>query len=685
MRQLLTLAILLTTTTLADTVDRSGSWDVNAPLGPSALLDFTTDEGTWMNLDVHPDGSKIIFDLLGDLYVVSIDGGKAVRLTEGAAYDMQPRFSPDGSQVLFNSDRGNVKNAWIADFDGESLGDPKVVVEQSSNMINAANWTADGDWVLARKRITDISSIGIAELWLYDTNGGNGVQLIADGGEVDSFSTTSDGRYLYLAQSGPFSYERDPHGPIWSIMRVDRETGESRQVTGGNGSAVVPVLSPDEQSIAFIRRADNKTTLWIHDLRDSSERQVWDGLDRDMIEAFGGNYIYPSYDWTPDGNSLVIWAGGKINRVAADGSGNDVIPFEADVAVTYHEPLRASQDPDSDTVQARLIRWPVISPNGTTLVFNALGHLYFQTLPDGSPQRVTNGTAFEFAPTYSPDGSRLAFTTWSDDDGATLRTVSMRRGTPGSVSTVYRSKTQLVNPAWSADGEKLLVVAGSAVNLRGGILGSELRHDILVMDADGRGGVTEVTSTTNRGPQRRVTRPTFSQDGSRIWFFDDQPTEGQPRGQRTPAKTVLFSIKLDGTDKREHVKLRYAQEAIVSPDETRVAFTEQHNAYVMALPRVGAPIEFNPGSASVSFAQLTSDGGEWVTWSADGAHLTWGFANKVYRSAADDLALGPKAEPRDSGGSRARRRHGQRPGDARHLECLQGMARRGQGRLQDDR
>jgi imidazolonepropionase-like amidohydrolase/Tol biopolymer transport system component len=649
MRLFVTFAVFVTTSAFADSIDRTGKWDVNSPLGPSELLEFTTDEGTWMNLDVHPDGDRIIFDLLGDLYVVAVDGGKATRLTEGAAHDMQPQFSPDGTRVLFNSDRGNVKNAWIADYDGDALGEPKVVTEQSGNMINAANWTADGDWILARKRVTDISSIGIGELWMFDTNGGSGVQVIAEGGEVDSFYSTRDGRYLYLGQSGPFSYDRDPHGPAWSVVRYDRVTGETRPVTGGNGSAAVPVPSPDEQSIAFIRRADNKSTLWVHDLRDGSERQVWDGLDRDMIEAFGGNYIYPAYDWMPDGNSLVVWAGGKINRVAVDGSGATVIPFEADVAVNYHAPLRTAQDPDSDRVQAKLVRWPVFSPDGNTLVFNALGHLYFQSLPDGKPQRVTNSDAFEFSPAFSPDGSSLAFTTWSDDDGATLNTVSMRRGTPGSISTLYRSKTQLVNPAWSADGGKLLVVAGSGVNLRGGFLGNEQRHDILMLNANGRGDVTEITSTTNRGSQRRVTRPSFSQDGERIWFYDDQPSEGQPRGQRTPAKTVLLSIQLDGTDRREHVKLRYAQEAVVSPDETRVAFTEQHNAYVMALPKVGAPVEFNPDSAAVSFTQLTRDGGEWVTWSADGNYLTWSFANRVYRSAIDDLSLGAKTEPRDSG------------------------------------
>ena len=651
MRHLLMLAFFLTATAFADTkvIDRTGSWDVNAPLGPSALLEFTTDEGTWMNLDVHPDGTEIIFDLLGDLYVVSIEGGSAKRLTEGAAYDMQPRFSPDGTRILFNSDRGSVKNAWIADYDGESLSDIRVVSEQSGNMINAASWTADGEWVLARKRVTDVSSIGIAELWMYDKNGGSGIQVMAPGGEVDSFSTTRDGRYLYLGQSGPFSYDRDPHGPIWSVVRHDRETGESRPVTGGNGSAAVPVLSPDEKSIAFIRRANNKSTLWVHNLADGSERQIWDGLDRDMIEAFGGNYIYPAYDWTPDGNSLIVWARGKINRVAVNGSGASEIPFEADVAVQYHEPLRAAQDPAPDTVQAKLIRWPVISPDGDTLVFNALGHLYTMSLPDGEVTRVTDGDAFEFAPTFSPDGSQVAFTTWSDDDGATLSVVSMRRGNPGSVSTLYRSKTQLVNPVYSADGQKLLLVAGSGVNLRGGFLGGEQRQDILMLNADGWGGVIEITSTSNRGSQRRVTRPSFSKDGQRIWFFDDQPVPDQQRGQRTPAKTVLFSIKLDGTDRKEHVKLRYAQEAIVSPDETHVAFTEQHNAYVMKLPALGAPVEFDPGSAAVSFTQLTKDGGEWVTWSADSKHLSWSFGPKVYRAARNDLRLGAKAEPRDSG------------------------------------
>ena len=53
-----------------------------------------------MNVDVSPDGRTIVFDLLGDLYMMPIAGsghGLATRLTSGPAFDMQPRFSPDGT------------------------------------------------------------------------------------------------------------------------------------------------------------------------------------------------------------------------------------------------------------------------------------------------------------------------------------------------------------------------------------------------------------------------------------------------------------------------------------------------------------------------------------------------------------------------------------------------------------
>ena len=61
-------------------------WDVAADLGPVTKLAFDTSEGTWMNVDVSPDGKRVVFDLLGDIYSMSIDGSgaaPATRLTSG--------------------------------------------------------------------------------------------------------------------------------------------------------------------------------------------------------------------------------------------------------------------------------------------------------------------------------------------------------------------------------------------------------------------------------------------------------------------------------------------------------------------------------------------------------------------------------------------------------------------------
>ncbi len=69
-------------------------WDVTNPNEPFKETTISVEEGTWMNLDVSPDGKKIVFDLLGDLYIIPIAGGEAKPLRTGHAYEVQPRFSP---------------------------------------------------------------------------------------------------------------------------------------------------------------------------------------------------------------------------------------------------------------------------------------------------------------------------------------------------------------------------------------------------------------------------------------------------------------------------------------------------------------------------------------------------------------------------------------------------------------
>ena len=94
-----------------ETEEEKASWNVNHIQGPGFEQIIDTREGTWMNLDVSPDGKHVAFDLLGDLYMMPIEGvndknaQSLIHLTEGIAWDMQPRFSPDGQHLVFTSDR----------------------------------------------------------------------------------------------------------------------------------------------------------------------------------------------------------------------------------------------------------------------------------------------------------------------------------------------------------------------------------------------------------------------------------------------------------------------------------------------------------------------------------------------------------------------------------------------------
>src|SRR6185503_13572581 len=89
-------ALLVISISLIAQDKKDKKWDVNNPDGPYKEASFTVNEGTWMNLDVSPDGKEIVFDLLGDIYTIPATGGTATLLRGGHAFEVQPRFSPDG-------------------------------------------------------------------------------------------------------------------------------------------------------------------------------------------------------------------------------------------------------------------------------------------------------------------------------------------------------------------------------------------------------------------------------------------------------------------------------------------------------------------------------------------------------------------------------------------------------------
>lgn len=624
-------------TTIEDTPTakkEDSKWQVEGEHGPSSVIEFDTDEGTWMNLDLSPDGSQIVFDLLGDLYSIPITGGQAKLLSGGSAWDMQPRFSPDGKQIAFISDRDGGDNIWLMNVDGSNR---RALTKESFRLLSAPYWSPDGDWIIARKHFTNTRSLGAGEVWMYNVRGGSGVQLTqksTDTSDVNEPAFSPDGRWVYYSYSGPFDYNKDPNGGIFQISRYDRQTGRTEPVIAQAGGGVRPTPSPDGRFLAYIRRVRLKTVLYVRDLETGVEQAVFDGLDKDQQETWAIHGVFPAFDWTPDSKKIVITSGGKLWSIDTNSANRTPIPFTAHVKQTVSNALRYPQKLAEQNIDIKMIRWPITSPDGQEMVFVAAGHLYKMQLPNGKPKRVTNASELEFSPRFSADGKWLTYVTWSDEEGGHVWRLNFNGGSPEKLT---KQPNQYANPAFSPDGNKIVFLQGNGSTNRGNDLGGEDFLEIHLLDLTSN-KTSYVISTANRGANRRMPRLSFDATGERIIFFESK--DGQ---------TMLSSVKLDGTDYRQHMANKAAEEIIPSPDGKWVAFKELHNAYIAPLPKAGIKaLNISASETSVPVKKLTKVAGEWLNWTSDSKSVTWSFGTTFYRQTLDKIYAETTSESKEN-------------------------------------
>jgi Tol biopolymer transport system component len=242
--------LLLSSTALAQKKEEPKKWDVAAPPMKTRQVPIDVTEGTWMNLDLSPDGRTIVFDLLGDIYSMPIAGGRATRLSAGLPYETQPRFSPDGRQIAFTSDRAGGENIWLMNADGSNR---RQLTKETFTLLNNPTWSADGKYVAARKHFTTQRSLGTGEIWLYHVAGGGGVALVERPNpqfqkELGEPMFTPAGDAIYFSRNvtpgNIFEYAQNSNDALFAIERYDMKTGERTTVAGGPGGAVRPTPTP---------------------------------------------------------------------------------------------------------------------------------------------------------------------------------------------------------------------------------------------------------------------------------------------------------------------------------------------------------------------------------------------------------------------------------------------------------
>ncbi len=622
-RRLLPLLVFATLTMSSPAAQQrpaEGKWDVAADLGPTTKLAFETSEGTWMNVDVSPDGRRVVFDLLGDIYVMPIAGSgasAAERLTSGPAFDMQPRFSPDGSRIAFSSDRDGLWNIWVMDADGKSA---KQVSKEKRWFVNSPAWGPDGAYIFARRHFVKERSLGAGEIWMYHANGSDGLQVTERNGfqkDAGEPAISPDGRYLYYSKDvtpgQTFEYNKDPNGSIYAIIQRDLTTGRERRIVSVQGGSVTPRPSPDGKSLAYIRRVRLQSRLYVRDLESGRDRPVFDHLDKDLQEAWAIHGLYPQYAWTPDGKSIVIWGEGRIWRADVASGQGAVVPFTARVEQTINEALRFPQKVYTPEFPVKILRDVATSPDGKQAAYSALGHVYVRPLPTGEPRRLTSSDGFEFDPSWSPDGRRIVYTTWSDASYGRVRVIAAD-GSGGR--DVVSKPGHYTGASFSPDGSLVVFRVAGGDSIRGQLYANE--PGIFVAPADG--------SSPPRLVRDGGVEPQFDHTGKRVYVREQ-------RGD----KFVLLSVglgdpstPLGAKDEIVHFQADNASQIVPSPDGKWVAFAERWHAYVAAFPQTGRTIDLGPSVSAYPSARISRDAGLYLHWSGDSRRVFWSLGPELF-------------------------------------------------------
>ncbi len=602
------------------------------PLEPEREFLLTTSEGTWMSLDVSPDGSQIAFDLLGDIYTIPIAGGQATKLIGDLSFESHPKYSPDGKMILVTSDRSGSENMWTYEIDSSEWHQ---ITKDSDKHYQSGEWTPDGEYIVASKGNRNW------KLHMYHKDGGSGAQLVKKPETMKLSEPTfgPDERYIWCStRKGAWNYNAQL--PQYQLATYDRETGELERKTSRYGSAFAPTLSPDGQWLVYVTRHNAQSGIIKRHLQTGAEEWLAYPVQRDDQESIAPLGVYPAMSFTPDSKALIASYGGKINHIDINTNAAKVIPFQVSDTVRYGPRVKFDyRISDSTKMIVTQIRDTRVSPDGKKLAFTSLNRLYIMNLPDGTPQRVTTHDFTEAMPTWSPDSRQLVFATW-EEDGGHLYKVNAAAGSP--VTQLTQTKGYYLNPSWDANTNRIAFESDAAQTFIDAISPFALGSGRKLSWVSSTGGEAHYIDHAHGRYNMH-----FVKNKERIYL--------------NHASKGLISMRWDGTDEKEHLKVTgvttYPAElghahCLLAATETEpqkkpsrasimtmapvgsyVMAKINNDIYRVAVPMIGGEVPTinvaKPESSSFPSDKLTMTGGEFPHWSDDANHIHWSIGNAL--------------------------------------------------------
>ena len=342
---------------------------VSTPLAAQQKqISFSTTEGTWVSLDVDPNGQFLAFELIGDIYTLPIKGGLANPIIKGNAFQSQPRFSPNGEFIVYISDESGSDNIWISTFNG--LNERKISNRTDSAMLSPS-WSSDGSAIF----VTIISYEGFssfAEIWRFDIKSGESTLIVENenGSSQPLVSSPAPGPYgpilhpngstLYYTSLTPRLYN-SRKGASSQVYKMTLGNKRTEPLVLENQITMKPALTPDGKNMIYGAVRDGRTGLKIKELESGEERWLAYPIQRNQLESKATRDVLPNFGITSDSRELFAAWDGKIHRINLEDGGDVVIPFEAQVSLEINTRLDFPRRIDQGAIESRQVQQLAIS------------------------------------------------------------------------------------------------------------------------------------------------------------------------------------------------------------------------------------------------------------------------------------------------------------------------------------